>query len=241
MINNEYTNLLEAFNNLRRFLLDEKPHIKEYKKIRKIHSEIVNSMVKLYHNGEYIQKPTSESTYQSGKDTTVGLLNCNFDLNTRLGAQGLYDIFIYKTAPNLSCITEDFIQNKRFRKSEKIEFLHSMLDSDIGLFEITDTDFDEGYVYIKKIFTGKEDRIIDVGLSGQQNYRDFYIYTRIITHHGISFGSGLNFVFNKTDDFINNHIQYYKKNYTPSGEFIRFTELYNYLNNPGKDRVVLVT
>ena len=117
-----------------------------------------------------------------------------------------------------------------------------MSDSNIGLFEITHTDFDEGYAYIKEVFTGKEYRIIDVGLSGQQNYCDFYIYTRIITHHGISFGSGLNFVFNKTDDFIINHIQYHKKNYAPSGEFIRFTELYNYLNNnPGKDRVVLVT
>ena len=242
MHDDEYADLLKAFNNLRRFSLDKKPHIKEYNKIRKIHGEIVNAMVKFYHNSEYVQKPTSDSAYQYRKDTIVRLLKCNFDINTRLGAQGLYDIFIYKTTPNLSCITEDFIKSKRFRKPEKIEFLHSMLDSNIGLFEITGTDLDEGYAYIKEIFTGKEYRIIDIGLSGEPNYRDFYVYTRIITHHGISFGSGLNLVFNKTDDFINKHIKYHKKNYSPSGEFIRFTELYNYLNNnPEKDKVVLVT
>ena len=225
MYDYEYANLLQGYNNLRRFLLEEKPHIKEYNKIRKMHSEIINSMAKFYYNG---------------KNTTVRIHNCNFNLNTQLGAQGLYDILIYKTVPDLSCITEEFIQSNRYKKPEKIELLHSMLNTNIGLFEVTNTDIDEGYAYIKEIFTGKEYRIIDIGLSGQQNYSDIYLYTRIITHNGISFGSGLNFVFKKTDDFIKNHIQYHKKNYTPDRELIRFMELYNYLyNNPGKDRVVV--
>ena len=232
---------LRAIHNLRRFVLDKKPHIKEYDKIRKMHGEIVGAMVQYYHDGKFKQKATDNVVSYSKEEVEVHLLESNFDLDTRLGSQSFYDIWIYKTALNSSCITEDFIQSNRYRKPEKMEFLHSMLDSKIGLFEITKVDFDEGYVYIKEIYTGKEFKIIDIGLSGQKDFGALYVYTRIITYHGISFGSGLNFVFTKSDRFIKNHILYHKKNYTPKGEFIRFTQLYNYLcDNPEKDRVITV-
>ena len=60
-----------------------------------------------------------------------------------------------------------------------------------------------------------------------ENHGNFYLYTRIITHRGISFGSGLNFIFLKTDAFIQEHIKYHKENYSPYGEIVRFTQLYN--------------
>lgn len=40
--------LLEAINSLRSFVLDKKPHIKEYHKIRKLHTEIANTMIQYY-------------------------------------------------------------------------------------------------------------------------------------------------------------------------------------------------
>jgi hypothetical protein len=83
------------------------------------------------------------------------------------------------------------------KKPEKIEFLQSMLDSKLGLFEVTGTDLMEGYAYIKDVFTGVEYTIIDIGLSGQPNFEDFYFYTRIISYHGINFGTGLNLIFTK--------------------------------------------
>ena len=44
----------------------------------------------------------------------------------------------------MTCITEEFLKKHRYRKPEKIEFLKSMLDAKLGLFEITATDKNEG-------------------------------------------------------------------------------------------------
>jgi hypothetical protein len=140
----------------------------------------------------------------------------------------------------MNCITEEFIQKHHYKKPEKIEFLNNMLNSKIGLFEVTGTSMEEGYVYIKDVFTGTEYKIIDIGLSGQQNYNEHYFYTRIITHRGISFGTGLNFVFKKTDKFIKNHIQEHKKDFNLNGEFLRFTQLYNHYSQDD-DRVKTVS
>ena len=235
-------NLIRAFNSFRKIFLNKKPHIKEYNKIRKLHGEIVGTMVKYYQDGKYIHKTSKASIAsisRSKKDLTVYSYESSFDLDTRLGAQSFYDVFIYKTSSNASCITEDFIQSNRYKKLEKMEFLRSMLNSCIGLFEITGIDTDEGYAYLKEVFTGKEFKITDIGLSGQENYSDIYVYTRIITYHGVSFGTGLSLAFKKTDRFIKNHIQEYKKNYTPNGEFHRFMQLYHYLvDSPKNDMVV---
>jgi len=232
--------LIKAFNNFRRFTLDRKPHIKEYYKIRKMHSEIVNSMIKYFDDGKFEQKVDTDRSRQSSRE--VYLLESDFDLETRTGAQGFYDMLIYKPAPNTSCITEDFIKSHRYRKPEKLEFLQSMVDSKLGLFEVTQIDTDEGYAYLKEVFTGAEYKIIDVGLSGDKNHDNFYLYTRIITYHGISFGTGLNLIFTKSDGFIKNHIQRHKKDYKPIGEFIRFTQLYNrYSKYPDKIKVVANT
>ncbi len=115
-----------------------------------------------------------------------------------------------------------------------------MLDSKLGLFEVTGTDGKEGYVYIKDVFTGVEYTIIDIGLSGQPNFGDFYFYTRIISYHGINFGTGLNLIFTKTDNFIKRHIQEHKKDFNPNGEFERFTQLYNRFSKY-PDKIQLVT
>ena len=138
----------------------------------------------------------------------------------------------------MNCITEKFIQSHRYRKPEKIEFLHSMLDSTIGLFEITKTEINEGYVYLKDIFTDIEYKIVDIALSGSYIYDDFYMYTRLIKFHDIIFNTGLSLIFNKKDAFIKNHILKHKKDYKSDGEFLRFTQLYNYYSkNPNKAEI----
>lgn len=233
---------IRAFTNFRRFALDKKPHIKEYYKIRKMHSEIVDAMIKYHDDDKFEQKVNTDFAPHAEPDKILYLLESDFDLETQTGAQGFYDMRIYKAARNMNCITEDFIQHHRYRKPEKIEFLHSMLASKPGLFEITGTDFDEGYVYIKEVFTGVEHTIVDVGLSGDRNYGKYYIYTRIITYHGISFSTGLNFIFAKDDGFIEGHIQHHRKDYNPNGEMLRFTQLYNrYSKYPDKIKIVTNT
>ena len=234
--------LLEAINSLRSFVLDKKPHIKEYHKIRKLHTEIANAMIQYYYDGKFEQKLDTSDVTKSNQRHTAYLLESEFDMTTRAGEYAFYDMLIYKPASNMNSITEAFIQNNRYKKLEKIDFLHNMLDSKLGLFEITGVDPDEGYAFLKEVFTGEEYKIIDVGLSGNRNNDEFYIYTRIITYHGISFGTGLNFIFDKTDNFIQNYIQQHKNDYSPNGEFLRFTQLYNrYSKHPGKIKAVTNT
>ena len=238
--------LLNMFNNLRRFDLDRKPHIQEYYKIRKMHQEVVDAMVKYHEDGKFEQKidpnfviPGDEAS-SSKRPQKVRLIESKFDFNTREGAHAFYDLQIYKPAPNMNCITEEFIQSRRYRKPEKIEFLHSMLSSRLGLFKITGTDMTEGYVYLKDVFTGDEYKMIDVGLSGSKmnDDDDVYVYTRIITYHDINFGTGFSLFFSASDGFIENYINTHKKDYSPIGEFLRFSELYNYHSKfPGKIKI----
>jgi len=234
-------NIKNAINNLRRILLDKKPHIKEYNKMRKMHEEISDTMVQYYQDGKFkkiidtnfIPDPAAETQSSSGNQANnpVHLLETNFNMETGEGYHGFYNILIYKSSPNINCITEDFIKNCHYKKPEKIEFPQSMLDSKAGLFEVTAIDTDEGYAYLKNVFTNEEHKICDIGLSGEQGYGEFYLYTRIIKYHDISFGTGLNLVFKKTDNFIINHIQEHKKNFLPYGEHYRFLLLYNYYSN----------
>lgn len=235
----ERESLINAFNNLRRYTLDKKPHIKEYYRARKMHGDIVNAMIKYHDDGKFEQRTDTSYVYKDDHKREVYLIESEFDLETRVGAQGFYDMLIYKSAPNMNCITEDFISMRRFRKLEKIEFLHSMLDSRLGLFEITGIDSSEGYAYLKEIFTQDEYKIIDIGLSGDENYGKFYIYTRVITYHDICFGTGLNLIFAQNDAFIINHIKKHRKDYNTNGEALRFSQLYNrYSKLPDKIRVV---
>jgi hypothetical protein len=200
-----------------------------------MHGEIVDAMIKYYDDGKFqIQTdPDFVPDTESIKAAEVFLLESGFDYNTEIGNDSFFDILIYKTAPYLLCITNDFIQKHRYRSNEKIELLQSMLDSKLGLFEITGEDEGEGYAYLKDVFSGAEHTIVDIGLSGNTNNDDYYLYTRIISYQGINFGSGLNFIFEKTDAFIKDHIQQHRKKFHPNGEFLRFTQLYNhYSQNP---------
>jgi hypothetical protein len=228
--------LLHNFHN---FMLRNKPHIKEYKRMRKLHTDICDSMVEYYGSGQFEHSfdnsHLSHDSYRNRKDADVFFLTeSEFDLDTRLGIHAFYEPIIYKASPNANCITEVFINNRRYRKPEKVEMLQSMLDSIWGLFEVTDTDHKEGYAYIREVFTGDEYKLTDIGLSGNPHCSEFYIYNRIITYRGVNFGTGINLLFKKTDPFIQSFIERQKKDYTPLGEFMRFTELYNRFSKDDK-------
>lgn len=226
---------IRGLNSLRNLRLKEKPHIKEYNAIRSLHGEVIDAMTDYYYKGKFKQEVDTSYPIEPDNIREVNILSASFDLSTDVGAKAFFDTVIYKSAPNVNCITEEFINIRRYRKPEKIEFLQSMLNSRLGLFEITKTEAGEGYVYLKEVFTGDEYRITDIGLSGTINKDEFYIYTRIITYHGISFGTGLSMVFVKTDKFIKKHIRQHKKNYDPKGEVQRFTQIYNqFSRDPGK-------
>jgi hypothetical protein len=232
-------NMLSALVNMRRIFLDSKPHIKRYYKARKLHEEITTAMVDYHDSGKFVLKTDKDFPLPEPAPDRVVSAENKIDLNSEDDPQAFYELMIYKSAPNVNCITEEFIKKSWYRKPEKIELLQSMLDSSMGLFVITGTDMDEGYAYLKEVFTGIEYRITDIGMSGNPIYEDIYIYTRIISYHDICFGSGINLVFYKNDKFIEDHIRHHKKDYKPEREFLRFIHLYKqFMADPNRIRSI---
>jgi len=234
--------LMTMLVNLNRSLLDDKPHIKEYKKIRRLHSEIVNGMMEHYHEDKFQRQVIRDTELEEEGDPkarTVTLLEATFDYDTREGTQALCEHIVYKMAPNVTCITEDFLNKHRYRKPEKIEFLQAMLNSYAGLFEITATDRQEGYAYLKDVFTGRKFKITDTSICASPNFENYYMYTRVITYHGVSFGTGLSLIFGKADPFITKYIERERKDFQAREEFRRFIELYNRFSKyPNEHKVV---
>ena len=225
----DYINgLYQLQNNFRIFSLKDKDHIKNYNKSRKIHQEIINSMIHFFETSKYkenIEKQYKEIIMQ--KNNNVYQLDTFFDLRTQLGVQALANVLIYKNIENINCIAEEFLKTNRYRKKEKVEFLKSMLESKAGLYEIIKTDFEEAQVYLKNVLNGEIIKLTDIGMSGNKNNAEIYFYTRIISYNGISFGTGLSLIFDKKDAFIQEWIINNKKDYNKKQEIFRFLELYN--------------
>ena len=107
-------------NNLRDFLLKDKPHIKKYKKARKIHGEIIDSMMRYFESPRYkenIEKQYKEIIMQ--KNNNVHQFDTFFDTRTQLGVQALANVVIYKNIESMNCITEEFLKTNRYKKKEK--------------------------------------------------------------------------------------------------------------------------
>lgn len=213
--------------NMRDFLLKDKPHIKEYKKIRKLHSEIIDNMQQYYEEGNFKQEFDLGEVKDKIETKNIKLLSTDFDTSTQLGMTALLNIIIYKNSSTANCLTEEYLRKNKFRKPEKVEFLRAMLNSEAGLFEITKTDEENAQVKMKNVLSGKEYLVTDIALSGNKNNDKFYWYNRIITYNGISFGTGVGIIFEKNDKFIINWINENKKNYNEKEEMVRFLTLYN--------------
>ena len=233
--------LLSALNDmmydLRNLKLRKLSHIKEYKKLRKIHSDIITAMAIYVNEGKFTHKfdremaltLTDESRrISSNKHEKVRYIDACYNLSTPEGESAYYDMFMYKCAVNANSITEEFITTKRYRKPEKIAMLQAMHDSVWGLFKITAIDEKEAYVSLQEVFTGQEFKIVDIGMSMRDSVIDSYIHRRIITVQDISFSTGAALTYEADDPFILDFIKRHKEDYLPYGEMIRFNELYNH-------------
>ena len=219
--------LLQGLTNLRMHSLERLPHIKEYNRIRQMHQEVVNSMMDYHYDGKFEHKIAKDYVPTPDEPGEVHLLEASFDTDTREGAHALADMLIYKSMPNMNCITEEYINKKRYKKPDKVEFLHAMLNSRLGLFETIKKESGTGYVYLREAISGDEIKITDIAHSGTPNSENVYLYTRIITYNGISFNTGLSLAFSKDDPFIKDYIREHKKDPAKFGEFHRFIQLYN--------------
>lgn len=228
------SNFLHSMQNL---LLKNKPHIKKYKKIRKLHDEVMSSMMQYLYQGKF--KLKIDENIKVEENSEIMYINTKFDTRTEIGVQALSNVMVYKNASNFNCITEEYIKNNRYRNKEKVDLLKSMIESKAGLFEITETDRENGQVHLRNVLNGDEYCITDIGFSSNIHNDKIYIYTRIITYDDISFGSGLHIVFDKKDKFICNWIDKNKKEFNENGELARFIELYDEYANDDKGVNVL--
>ena len=225
---------MEQFSQLqeiRKKSLMQMPHILEYKQARRMHEEIQNAMINFYEKGNFKQQLDSGSSKLSNNFELYGIvefLDCEFDLDTDLGIKAFLDMMIYKTASDCNCIAEVFINRRRYRRPEKVEFLQAMLESTIGLFQIVEVDIEMAFVTLEHVFTSKRYKIIDIGISATPQSVSNYVYTRIIDYGDVSFGTGFAMLFKRSNKFIRKFIASEKDNFSTDNELVRMIKLYQH-------------
>lgn len=218
--NNKEEEMINLLVNLNRLNLNRKPHIKKYNKLRKLHSEILDSMDDYINKGSY----NIEDNFNLIKDDLTEdfkLDGSNIDDKTIL-----IKLTVYKNHPKLTSLTEIYLQKNKFKNEEKIKMLKSMNNSYVGLFKVISADKENGYVYFEDVFTKKKFKIIDISLSSSYNKNtNIYFYNRIITYDDISFATGIHCMMEGShkglQKFIKNH------NYKNTTDFSRCIEIYN--------------
>lgn len=174
--------------------LDEKPKIKKYKKIRELHREVITEMFNYLISDDF----DDQKFFQQLVDK-VNSEYPNFpfylDPNDNDDLSIVNEVAFYKVHKDIESLTEYFIKNKLFDKKELNDFLESMKNSYVSLFQIIKTDINTGIVTYEDIFTKKHVRIIDVARCKQEVLRqappNYYFYNRIITYDGVTFGTGM--------------------------------------------------
>lgn len=227
----------ELFTNflfqMKDFISESKEHIKKYHKIRKIHGEVLNSMISYYENGKYdFNRQLNNATNSIMKELNCDFLKFKFgfDSNKENDIRVLYDLIFYKNHKDIISITEEYLNKNKFRSKEKVKMLSAMKNSFVGLFKIVDTDLIDSYVELEDVFTKRKFKIVDMSLSLGGSTSGFYIYNRIITYEDISFGSGLNIAFNKNDKKI---IEYIRNYNVESSNLVRTLDLYELCKKSG--------
>lgn len=208
-------------------ILKNKEHIKKYYKIRNIHSSVLDSMDNYMNkNHNLISVYLDSIAVDILRETKY--MDIELDAHNRDDAEVFNELVIYKNHNKLKSITEVFIENKKLKNPDKVKMLHAMNKSIVGLFKVIDYDFKEGYVTYLDVFTKKKYKIIDISMSSlEMLYKDkeIYIYNRIITYDGISFGTGLPIGMigsnKELKDFIKHH------NYKTCSSFSRCLMLYD--------------
>ena len=208
--------------NFNRFLLKSKPHIKKYNKLRKLHSEILDSMEiyivsKDYDSSKFFNKAV-ESSESELKEVDI-LLNRSNDKDNVV----ITELFVYKTSSQIPSITEIYIKKNKYRNLEKQKMLNSMNNSYVSLFKIVDKNLTEGTITYQDVYTNKKYKIIDVAMSTTIQIdvnKPKYIYNRIITYEDISFGTGIPCVL----DCNNKNFRKFLKNKSKNKNYNNFTK-----------------
>lgn len=213
--------------NLNKLQLNSKKHIKKYNKLRKLHSEIIDSMVNYIIDGKYNIKEHYNSIYND-INKEIPALDFGLDLNDVDDRTILSDLFIYNNHSKLMSITEIYLQKNKFRNEEKLKMLNSMKNSYVGLFKVVATDINDGYITYEDVFTKKRFKVIDIAMSSTlkvDEKRMIYVYNRIITFDDISFGTGIHCMMTSDNKLLKEFIKKHK--YKNCSDFSRCLLLYD--------------
>ena len=231
----EMMHLLVGLNKVN---LERKTHIKKYYKLRRLHSEIIDSMSKYMTSSKYslkdvINKAISLASKETGHSFKT--LNTNNADNQNI----LEELLIYKNNSNLQPLTELYIEKNKLKSKNKIKMLEAMNNSYVGLFKVINTDYKEGYVTLEDVFTKKEFKVVDVSLSSSFRVKDnptLYTYNRIITYDNISFTTGIHCLMTENNKDLIKFINSNK--YNNYSNLSRFLELYKICNQKNEINVV---
>ncbi len=216
--------LLEGMQNMRLFLLKSKSHIKKYLKYRKLHAEVLNSMINYMDNGNYDLVYELDNVGDSlKKETKIDVLSLDLDFEDDLEYQIYLDLSVYKNHDKMRCITDDYLEKHKFKNAEKINMLHAMRESFSSFFKIVKAD-EDGYVCLEDMVTNKRYKVIDITLSNPFNKTSCYLFTRIITMDGIYFMTRAMF-FPQNIKKVNNYIKEYKRK--RKSDLVRILEVYH--------------
>jgi hypothetical protein len=213
--------------NLNKFQLNRKKHIKKYNKLRKLHSEIVDSMENYIIDGKYNMNDYFNSIYND-IHKEIPELDFDLDFNDVDDRTILDDLFIYRNHSKLKPITEIYLQKNKFRNEEKLKMLNSMKNSYVGLFKVVAADMDDGYITYEDVFTKKIFKIIDIAMSSTlkiDKKRMMYVYNRIITFDDISFGTGIHCMMSSEHRLLKEFIKNHK--YNKCSDFSRCLLIYD--------------
>ena len=219
--------LYKGMLNMREFLLNKEPHIKKYKHYRKLHSDVLNSMISYIENGHYnlsqqLDCVTDDLLKEVNGDADK--LKISLDLSDYNEYRIYMEHQIYKNHDNMKSITEEYLEKNKFKNKEKVDMLIAMNNSFISFFKIVNKEY-EGYVTIIDLITNKEYKIIDISLSNPVYKSNIILYARLIEIDDISFLISL-CSFPNNIKVLNNYIK--KLKYKKKSNFIKTLEVYHF-------------
>lgn len=227
-MNQEMANFIySGLINMHRFMLKQLPHGKKYFTIRRLHSEVLESMIKYFNTDKFDASKNfaimANATCKKGYEKDI-FLSMDNEADTSI----LLELFFYKNHSKVKSITEIFLETHRFKAEKKVKMLEAMRDSYASLFVIKDIDSNNEYVTFEDVFTHKKYKVVDVSLSMPNREKiidKVYFYNRIITYEGISFTTAIRCVIQSDNKEVKKFIKKHK--YNQNHPCIRCLRLYD--------------
>ena len=225
--------------NMRRHMLNRKSYIKKYNKYRKIHADILESMASYIFDGKYdFDKYISELNKDREVSSVENLKGFDLSSDNPDDVSIIIELFVYKNLKEVPSVTEIYLEKNKFKNEDKVKLLKAMNESYVGLFKVVDIDFDNAYVTYEDVFTKKRFKVIDISMSTFSEVdknSPIYLYNRVITVDGISFGTGIhcniNYKNKEFKKFLKEH------DYENGTDFYRCLVLYEISKNEKNNRV----